>query len=114
MLHHLALRGNRCSDAVAESIAMSLETNLQLKSLNVCRNAFSDQGVTALLRALKFNNSIKTVSLAENNAGDAVCATVQLLLIGFEVRAERSEEHTSELQSLMRTSYAVFCFKNTK
>src|SRR3546814_4075784 len=25
---------------------------------------------------------------------------------------ERSEEHTSELQSLMRTSYAVFCMKN--
>src|SRR3546814_3946765 len=25
--------------------------------------------------------------------------------------ATRSEEHTSELQSLMRTSYAVFCFK---
>src|SRR3546814_6437323 len=28
--------------------------------------------------------------------------------------ASRSEEHTSELQSLMRTSYAVFCFKTTK
>src|SRR3546814_6550084 len=27
------------------------------------------------------------------------------------VRAERSEEHTSELQSLMRISYAVFCLK---
>src|SRR3546814_9445924 len=26
-------------------------------------------------------------------------------------REERSEEHTSELQSLMRTSYAVFCLK---
>src|SRR3546814_2777425 len=26
-------------------------------------------------------------------------------------RDERSEEHTSELQSLMRTSYAVFCLK---
>src|SRR3546814_2940852 len=25
----------------------------------------------------------------------------------------RSEEHTSELQSLMRLSYAVFCFKKT-
>src|SRR3546814_1751338 len=25
--------------------------------------------------------------------------------------ADRSEEHTSELQSLMRISYAVFCFK---
>src|SRR3546814_17995926 len=28
--------------------------------------------------------------------------------------AARSEEHTSELQSLMRTSYAVFCLKKTK
>src|SRR3546814_1952272 len=27
------------------------------------------------------------------------------------VTAERSEEHTSELQSLMRISYAVFCLK---
>src|SRR3546814_9581080 len=27
---------------------------------------------------------------------------------------ERSEEHTSELQSLMRTSYAVFCMKKKK
>src|SRR3546814_1577241 len=26
----------------------------------------------------------------------------------------RSEEHTSELQSLMRSSYAVFCLKNKK
>src|SRR3546814_6046439 len=26
-------------------------------------------------------------------------------------RVTRSEEHTSELQSLMRISYAVFCFK---
>src|SRR3546814_5617881 len=31
-------------------------------------------------------------------------------------RSSRSEEHTSELQSLMRISYAVFCLKkkNTK
>src|SRR3546814_10444905 len=28
--------------------------------------------------------------------------------------APRSEEHTSELQSLMRLSYAVFCLKKTK
>src|SRR3546814_18220016 len=27
-------------------------------------------------------------------------------------RPERSEEHTSELQTLMRNSYAVFCLKN--
>src|SRR3546814_4507704 len=28
-------------------------------------------------------------------------------------RGHRSEEHTSELQSLMRISYAVFCLKKT-
>src|SRR3546814_8233090 len=31
-----------------------------------------------------------------------------------EPLAERSEEHTSELQSLMRISYAVFCLKKKK
>src|SRR3546814_7307137 len=30
------------------------------------------------------------------------------------VRIARSEEHTSELQSLMRISYAVFCLKKQK
>src|SRR3546814_1375413 len=33
---------------------------------------------------------------------------------GFEKGIERSEEHTSELQSLMRISYAVFCLKKKK
>src|SRR3546814_6260798 len=31
-----------------------------------------------------------------------------------EARPARSEEHTSELQSLMRISYAVFCLKKKK
>src|SRR3546814_9159835 len=31
--------------------------------------------------------------------------------IAFRFRLLRSEEHTSELQSLMRNSYAVFCLK---
>src|SRR3546814_6886216 len=30
------------------------------------------------------------------------------------IRKARSEEHTSELQSLMRHSYAVFCLKKTQ
>src|SRR3546814_4214769 len=33
---------------------------------------------------------------------------------GWIVRLPRSEEHTSELQSLMRISYAVFCLKKKK
>src|SRR3546814_7145455 len=32
----------------------------------------------------------------------------------LHVGLHRSEEHTSELQSLMRISYAVFCLKNKK
>src|SRR3546814_10433372 len=32
----------------------------------------------------------------------------------FAVQDNRSEEHTSELQSLMRISYAVFCLKKKK
>src|SRR3546814_8237414 len=32
-------------------------------------------------------------------------------LIWLETPTNRSEEHTSELQSLMRISYAAFCFK---
>src|SRR3546814_7090010 len=34
--------------------------------------------------------------------------------IALEPHVERSEEHTSELQSLMRISYAVFCLKKKK
>src|SRR3546814_1758547 len=34
--------------------------------------------------------------------------------IGKDENGKRSEEHTSELQSLMRISYAVFCLKKKK
>src|SRR3546814_6297364 len=40
-----------------------------------------------------------------------VAATVQITVYGASGPQVRSEEHTSELQSLMRTSYAVFCLK---
>src|SRR3546814_6908501 len=40
------------------------------------------------------------------------CATMQgLTPCEKAILAKRSEEHTSELQSLMRSSYAVFCLK---
>src|SRR3546814_5385212 len=37
-----------------------------------------------------------------------------LRLHEYVEKESRSDEHTSELQSLMRTSYAVFCLKNKK
>src|SRR3546814_3217168 len=61
------------------------------------------------------------------NAAGSLCAAVgpgRLMLIVDHVNGtglnplagadERSEEHTSELQSLMRISYAVFCLKKKK
>src|SRR3546814_7354435 len=41
-------------------------------------------------------------------------ARTHRILGGIFARAVRSEEHTSELQSLMRISYAVFCLKKKK
>src|SRR3546814_5464965 len=38
---------------------------------------------------------------------------LRALDVSFEQCAIRSEEHTSELESLMRISYAVFCLKKT-
>src|SRR3546814_4527989 len=46
-----------------------------------------------------------------------LAATVRSFLTGRhqqDARSRRSEEHTSELQSLMRISYAVFCLKKKK
>src|SRR3546814_10899687 len=52
--------------------------------------------------------------------GSPATATISLGHSDFCARwrrwrlTRRSEEHTSELQSLMRTSYAVFCLKKKK
>src|SRR3546814_2001278 len=50
--------------------------------------------------------------LAGHFAGDIVWGALALVaIIGSASLGTRSEEHTSELQSLMRISYAVFCLK---
>src|SRR3546814_5039329 len=79
----------------------------------------------AVLRKLGFRPTGKVAqrySLARG--GEAACAlfeegdadadavvTPMRSRIGVDEDFRRSEEHTSELQSLMRISYAVFCLK---
>src|SRR3546814_3690452 len=53
------------------------------------------------------------VQAEERGQAEAIArSTDQCLALG--VPMVRSEEHTSELQSLMRISYAVFCLKKKK
>src|SRR3546814_5853759 len=52
----------------------------------------------------------------QERVAEAVGRTVKAVLPGpkWDATVYRSEEHTSELQSLMRISYAVFCLKKKK
>src|SRR3546814_9855115 len=43
-----------------------------------------------------------------------VLATIEAIQLAADKWRSRSEEHTSELQSLMRSTYAVFCLKKKK
>src|SRR3546814_6325150 len=58
-----------------------------------------EHGVVLVAHGLEFRRRVRRV-----------LQPVDFLLGLFQV-ALRSEEHTSELQSLMRISYAVFCLK---
>src|SRR3546814_948029 len=64
-----------------------------------------ERQLTALRRGLDVEATVVAVL-----AFVTVRADIQLII----VVAVRSEEHTSELQSLMRISYAVFCLKKKK
>src|SRR3546814_3605206 len=81
------------------------------------RLALGEEGLEALaeiLAGVAENDEVLVVDLGRGGVEAA-----QRLLGGAQgerrlVRPERSEEHPSELQSLMRISYAVFCLKKKK
>src|SRR3546814_6532309 len=65
----------------------------------------------ALYRLERYPEAITALKQAIDTAGaDANPQWQQLLMAAYF--DSRSEEHTSELQSLMRISYAVFCLKH--
>src|SRR3546814_9591790 len=78
------------------------------------------------LARLKKGHAIKScvsraaiAALVPTNRSSCCAAQAKVVraVIGQALSAERgrrSEEHTSELQSLMRLSYAVFCLKKKK
>src|SRR3546814_6619262 len=69
------------------------------------------QGITALVGMPRGGVMLNPGPLYHNGP---FLFTSLALLAGTRVVGMRSEEHTSELQSLMRISYAVFCLKKKK
>src|SRR3546814_7402988 len=70
--------------------------------------AFKDAGIAVFLER-EGGAYFFCIALDRQGAGHLIVAVAQrLYLAGFEAR---SEEHTSELKSLIRISYAVFCLK---
>src|SRR3546814_7551896 len=66
-------------------------------------------------RAAAPHTRIKTIrALAEAGVPVGVLVAPVIPMITDRDLEARSEEHTSELQSLMRSSYAVFCLKKKK
>src|SRR3546814_1830238 len=75
---------------------------------------------TTLFRSGMRIAALRRGEVADDLAGRGIeLADRAIAIAGIEDRSflrdhERSEEHTSELQSLMRISYAVFCLKKKK
>src|SRR3546814_2555176 len=68
---------------------------------------FTARGVRVFNRFLDIVRAEAAIVVCPSEATRADCVAA-----GIEAaRLRRSEEHTSELQSLMRISYAVFCLK---
>src|SRR3546814_7518396 len=71
-------------------------------------------------RPLRGHEPSRADAPPDQNGPSSTCDTPRVIYIGRYFRSMnaqttlRSEEHTSELQSLMRISYAVFCLKKQK
>src|SRR3546814_7122313 len=59
------------------------------------------------------SGGLDMIEVSDNGAGMGR-SDIALALERHAISKLRSEEHTSELQSLMRISYAVFCLKTKK
>src|SRR3546814_6716008 len=79
------------------------------RTASVC--GLSLGGMTALQLALAAPERISEVTACNTSAQVAAQPWLDRAAIVRRDGMGRSEEHTSELQSLMRISYAVLCFK---
>src|SRR3546814_6770909 len=68
----------------------------------------------ATMDIIKLNGEFPANFLDVGGGANKEKVTAAFKIILSDPAVKRSEEHTSELQSLMRISYAVFCLKKKK
>src|SRR3546814_6180237 len=66
------------------------------------------------LIALAVAQALPCRAMIRPRPGDFTYDAAEITQMERDIDHARSEEHTSELQSLMRISYAVFCLKKKK
>src|SRR3546814_7780634 len=94
----------------AEILSEELADNPQLYTIAQALEATALRGADLTQRLLAFSRR-QALEPKVIDVNRLVTRTGELL---HRTLGERSEEHTSELQSLMRISYAVFCLKKKK
>src|SRR3546814_9100488 len=70
-----------------------------------------DDVVDEVLGLLPRLHDLMRIADHDLNQAEIAARRKRLACTGDDHRIDRSEEHTSELQSLIRNSYAVFCLK---
>src|SRR3546814_2771160 len=88
--------------------------HLTASASNMRRRACPASALHMLLSSERTSRTSVTSASAGHGYPVAGSTVLHEARPGWRVLAIRSEEHTSELQSLMRTSYAVFCLKKKK
>src|SRR3546814_1501184 len=103
------------SDPVDFIIQLALDSDFK----QIFEQQISNRDFSQTYDALRHPATVIGASDAGAHVGQIASAELHTYLLAYWVRERglftleqaRSEEHTSELQSLMRISYAVFCLK---
>src|SRR3546814_4941206 len=92
---------------------MAVDVKILLRRHHACRDGHLRGKMKDRARSSGcFAQGLVIPHIGHNQAdpvGIALCQALQIILY-----SRRSEEHTSELQSLMRISYAVFCLQKKR
>src|SRR3546814_9030609 len=91
----------------------SLSADMVAAMASAVERCYAD-GTTLLILDAQGRNFCTGFDLGDLNQQSDDSLMARFIRIELLLQALRSEEHTSELQSLMRISYAVFCLKKKK